>query len=172
MTTTETSDAVAYCLERVGKKRAGWDTLVVGGASETTIPAETLWSVWSDLEQWPAWSPLHKRVTRGGSAKLTSGATFSQQIGLGFPVGTTTELVTVSLLEPDRLAAWEGHANGIRNCHLWSFTPLSSGGTHVSNVEGFSGLPVALLRPMVAHRWNRAFQDAVDGLVRRAADSS
>jgi hypothetical protein len=34
------------------------------------------------------------------------------------------------------------------------------------------GLPVAVLRPLVGRRWNRAFQDAVDGLIRRAGQGS
>jgi hypothetical protein len=61
------------------------------------------------------------------------------------------------------------HANGIKSCHMWSFAPLPDGGTHVSNTEVFAGLPVALLRPLVARRWNRLFQGAVDGLIRRAS---
>ncbi len=51
---------------------------------------------------------------------------------------------------------------------MWSFTLLPGGGTHVSNTEAFAGLPLALLRPLVARRWNRLFQAAVDGLVRTA----
>jgi hypothetical protein len=141
---------------------------VVSGAADTTLPTEKLWAIWSDLEHWPDWSPLHKSVTRDSeSATLAIGASFTQQIGLGFPIGTTTELVTISLLEPARHAAWEGRANRVCNCHLWSFTPLPEGGTHVSNVEAFTGFPVALLRPMVRHRWNDAFQAAVDGLIRQ-----
>jgi hypothetical protein len=40
----------------------------------------------------------------------------------------------------------------------------------IGKTEAIAGLPVAMLRPLVARRWNRAFQDAVDGLIRRAAD--
>lgn len=168
MTQVIDSDPVAYCVARIGKRRAGWDTLVVSGASDTTLSPEKLWAVWSDLEHWPDWSPLHQSVTRDtAAATLATGASFSQKLGLGFPIGTTTEIVTISLLEPGRHAAWEGHANGVRNCHLWSFTPLSGGGTHVSNVEAFSGFPIALLQLMVRRRWNRSFQDALDGLIRR-----
>jgi len=47
---------------------------------------------------------------------------------------------------------------------------LPAGGTRVGNTEAFAGLPVAMLRPLVARRWNRAFQGAVDGLIRRAAN--
>jgi hypothetical protein len=58
---------------------------------------------------------------------------------------------------------------GIRNCYLWSFTPLPDGGTHVSNTEVFAGFPVAVLRPLVIRRWNRLFQAAVDGLIGQAS---
>lgn len=92
---------MSYCVERIGKRRIGWDTLMVSGASDTTIPTETLWAAWSDLDHWPAWSPLHKSVTRDGTGALAVGASFNQQIGLGFPIGTTTEVVTISLLEPE-----------------------------------------------------------------------
>lgn len=165
------ADPAAYCLERVGKTATGWDTLVVSGAADTALSAEDLWAIWSDLERWPLWSPLHQSVTRDSPAGLSAGATFDQRISLGFPVGTTTEHVTISLLEPGRRAAWAGEANGVRSCHLWSFTSLPGGGTHVSNTEAFAGLPAAMLRPLVTRRWNRAFQDAVDGLIRRTAES-
>ena len=96
---------------------------------------------------------------------LAAGASFDQQVSLGFPIGTTTEHATFDLLEPGRRAAWTGDANGVRNCHLWSFTPLPDGGTRVRNTEVFAGLPVAVLRPIVTRRWNRLFQSAVDGLI-------
>jgi hypothetical protein len=164
-----TDPSLAFCLDRIGRAGPGWDVLVVRGSADAASSAEDLWAVWADLEGWPDWSPLHLSVTRGPSRTLTAGATFRQQITLGFPVGTTSEQATLSVLEPTRRAAWEGDAGGIRNCHLWTFTPLPNGGTHVDNTEVFAGLPVALLRPLVARRWNRAFQGAVDGLIRATA---
>jgi polyketide cyclase/dehydrase/lipid transport protein len=163
---------LAYCLGRIGKSAAGWDTLVVRGSAEATEQAEDLWAVWADVERWPAWSPLHRRVTRKEAGALAAGATFRQEIQLGFPVGTTSETVTLTVLEPARRAVWEGKANGIRNCHLWTFSPLPGGGTRIENIEVFAGLPVGLLRPVVTRRWNRAFQVAVDGLIRRTASGA
>jgi hypothetical protein len=105
---------------------------------------------------------------QGSTGKLTAGAAFDQRISLGFPVGTTTEHATLAVFAPARRAAWESAANGIRSCHLWSFSPLPTGGTRVRNTEVLTGLPAGLLRPLVARRWNRAFQGAVDDLIRRA----
>ena len=166
------TDPTAYCLERAGRSRAGWDTLLVSGASDTALPARDLWDVWADLEHWPLWSPLHQAVTTGSpAAPLAAGTAFGQRLSLGFPIGTTTQHVTIAELEPARRAAWAGSGNGIRSCHLWSFTPRPGGGTRVSSTEAFAGPPAAILRPLVARRWNHAFQDAVDGLISRTADS-
>jgi|HubBroStandDraft_2_1064218.scaffolds.fasta_scaffold502749_2 hypothetical protein len=160
---------ITFCLQRLGKDRAGLDTLVVVGQADTEVSGADLWATWTDLPRWPAWSPLHRSVTRTGTGGLAAGATFDQQISLGFPIGTTTQHVTIDLLEPARRASWSGDSNGVRSCHLWSFSPLPDGGTHVSNVEAFAGITVAMLRPLVARRWNRLFQAAVDGLVHSAA---
>jgi len=113
--------------------------------------------------------PPDSWITRASTAGLTAGSAFEQQIDLGFPIGTTTEHVTIDLLEPARRIAWAGDSNGVRSCHLWSFTPALHGGTHVSNVEAFTGIPVAMLRPLVARRWHRLFQAAIDGLIRNAS---
>jgi hypothetical protein len=164
-----TGPDVAYCLERIGKDTTGWDTLAVAGVADTAVAAGDLWAVWTDLERWPAWSPLHRSAAWASAAGLAAGAAFDQQIGLGFPAGTTTEHVTISLLEPGRRVAWAGDGSGVRSYHLWSFTPLAGGGTSVSNVEAFAGLPIAMLRPLVTRRWNRLFQGAVDGLIRHAS---
>jgi hypothetical protein len=163
------SPDIAFCLNRVGQDRAGWDTLVVSGAADTAVAAEVVWAVWTDLERWPVWSPLHRSVTRTSTAELAAGATFDQQLSLGFPIGTTSQHVTIDLLEPAQRASWSGASNGLKSCHLWSFTRSPDGGTHVSNVEVFAGATAAMLRPLAARRWNRQFQDAVNGLIRSAA---
>jgi hypothetical protein len=77
------------------------------------MPVPGLWTVWSDLERWRS-DPLHQSVTRAGPGALAAGAAFDQQISLGFPIGTTTEHVTISELEPALRAAWAGEANGVR----------------------------------------------------------
>jgi hypothetical protein len=55
---------IEFCLRRVGKSVATWNTLVVHGSAEAAQSTEDLWSVWAALERWPSWSPLHRSVTR------------------------------------------------------------------------------------------------------------
>jgi hypothetical protein len=80
---TATSPDITFCLKRIGKDTAGWDTLVVTGTADTVTPPEDLWAAWSDLERWPLWSPLHRSVTGTPEAALAAGASFDQQISLG-----------------------------------------------------------------------------------------
>lgn len=163
---------IAFCLTRTGQDIAGRNTLIVSGTAGTPVPAEDLWAVWTDLGDWPLWSPLHRSAAWTSAAGPADGAAFDQRISLGFPIGTTTQHVTLDLVEPARRVGWAGQGSGVRSCHLWSFSPLPHGGTQVSNTEVFTGLRVAVLRPLVARRWHRMFQAAVDGLIRTAASEA
>jgi len=159
---------VDYCLGRIGIASAGWQTLIVQGSSVTTASPERVWAMWSDLSTWPQWSPLHLQATWAGEPGFTAGAQFDQTIKLGFPVGTKTQRVLVDVLEPGVRASWSGDENGIRNCHVWTFTPADDGGTRISDVEIFTGTLMGLVRPLVGRRWNSLFQGAADRLARMA----
>jgi hypothetical protein len=65
--------------------------------------------------------------------------------------------------------SWFGDKGGITSCHSWQFIPQANGGTQISNVETFSGTTIGLVRPLVANRWNRQFQQAVERLAQAAA---
>ncbi|GAB3829716.1 SRPBCC family protein [Dactylosporangium cerinum] len=163
------NDNVTFCLRRISASTPGWKTLVVQGSAVTEASPQQVWRVWSDLATWPHWSPLHTATAWAGTPGFALGARFDQTLALGFPVGTKTEQATIAELEPEARAAWAGDSGGIRSCHSWRFTPTASGGTHISNVEAFTGAAVGLVRPLVARPWNRMFQGAVNGLARTAA---
>lgn len=163
-----TTSEVDYCLGRIGISDVGWQTLIVQGSAVTTASPEQVWTLWSDLSTWPQWSPLHLKTTWAGEPGFSAGAQFDQTIKLGFPVGTKTQRELVDVLEPAVRASWSGDKNGIRNCHVWSFTPAEDGGTRISNVEVFTGTTIGLVRPLVGRRWNSLFQRAADGLARMA----
>lgn len=130
--------------------------------------AESDWAAWSDLERWPAWSPIHRSVTRVGDAPLTVGGRFDQELGLGFPVGVQRERVTFDELEPNVRASWSGQKNGVRSCHVWRFEPMPRGGTRIHDVEVFAGTPIGQVKPLVGKRWNRLSLRSVDGLIAAA----
>ena len=165
---TPLAEATDLVLAQLELNRPTWSTLVLSGFAKCPLPTARLWSVLADVTSWPGWSPLHARAYWIGSTEPVSGARFEQVLELGFPVGTKTEEVTIGLAEPARLFGWTGSGGGIRSCHLWKLDAQVDGTTAVSNVEAFIGLPVALVRPFVAARWRRQFQQAVDGLISTA----
>ena len=168
MQSGSTNDIIEFCLKEVRQPRPKWNTVVPVGVARTELSADGLWEVLGDVEAWPDWSPLHRAVAWQQGSALTVGARFEQQLDLGFPVGRTTEQVTLALAEPGRRAGWTGDKGGVRSCHVWAFTPTPDGGTEVSNVEALTGFPIALVHPFVARRWQRQFQAAAEGLVAAA----
>jgi Polyketide cyclase / dehydrase and lipid transport len=168
---TELNDAIAFCLNHVGRSRESRSSLVLAGTGSTSAPREQLWAVLEDIERWPRWSPLHVSASWTGGASLAVGARFEQRLDLGFPLGRSTESVALAFAEHATRVGWVGHSGGVRSCHLWTLGPSDGGQTRVCNVEAFAGVPIALIKPLVASRWRRQFQIAVDGLIAEAQDT-
>ncbi|MEV4623810.1 SRPBCC family protein [Asanoa sp. NPDC049573] len=162
---------VQFCLDRIGASAPGWSTLVVAGTVTTRATPEQVWAVWSDLGGWPRWSPLHKATAWVSRPGFVRSAQFNQTLALGFPAGTTTRLVTLDDVETLRQVSWSSAAGDLTSCHSWSFTPQADGGTRISNVLALTGRAIGLLRPLVANRWNRQFQRAVERLAQAAAEA-
>jgi hypothetical protein len=162
-------DTIAFCLREVGASKPGLKTLVIAASgTAAAAPPERVWAVLEDVASWPRWSPIHAATEWKAGDGLTVGARFDQVIELGFPVGRQTGHVTVAFAEPARRVGWTEDASGMRSCHLWRLEPAAGGGTEVADVEVFSGVPVALVKPFVARRWRRLFRGAVDGLIATA----
>ncbi|MCP2323302.1 hypothetical protein HDA40_001809 [Hamadaea flava] len=159
---------VQFCLDGIGVSRPGWQTLIVAATADSMASPQDVWTLWSDLASWPSWSPLHRSTEWTGPPGFTAGATFDQTLSLGFPAGTTTDHVTVAIAEPTQRASWSGDANGVRSCHLWTFTALAGGGTRIGNTEVFNGTVIGLTKPMLAARWRRQFQQAAVALAQLA----
>jgi len=100
------------------------------------------------------------------------GASFDQELGLGFPVGVKRERATFDEFEPDLRASWSGDRDGVRSCHVWRFEPVQGGGTRVHDVEVFTGTTIGLVEPLVGKRWNRLFQASVDGVIAETASAA
>ena len=163
---------MAYCLRKTGQARRDWRTVVATGSGSSDLPAAQLWTVWSDLERWPAWSPIHRSVKLVDAKPLSVGSSFDQELELGFPVGVQRERATFDEFETQVRASWSGDKNGVRSCHVWRFEPMPEGGTRVHNVEIFVGTTIGLVKPFVAKRWNGLFQRSVDALIAATRDAS
>ncbi|NUT21849.1 MAG: SRPBCC family protein [Hamadaea sp.] len=163
-----THQDVQFCLDGIGVARPGWRTLVVTATADSPATPQDVWTLWSNLADWPSWSPLHQATEWTGPPGFIAGATFDQTLSLGFPAGTATDHVTVAIAEPARRASWSGDANGVRSCHLWTFAALANGGTRIGNTEVFDGTVIGLTKPMLAARWRRQFQQAAEALAQLA----
>lgn len=157
-------------LQTIGLRTPTWQTLTVVAAQDADLPVAALWETWTRLGDWPLWStPLHLAAHWAGSPDWAPGASFTQTINLGFPIGRLTSTETVAACAPGRQVAWARDQKGIRSCHIWDFEPLATDRTRITNLEVFHGLPIALLKPLVADRWQHLFVQSVAGLIRQAA---
>jgi len=162
-------DPVKMALHQIGLEQATWKTVVVAASQEVDLPRTLLWDTWANLEAWPNWSkPLHLAARWTGPAAWTAGATFEQELNLGFPVGKMTSAETVGSAVPGEQVMWWKDEKGIKSCHLWLFEALSANRTRVSNVEVLHGTLMGLVKPLVAKRWQQHFEEAVKGLAAQA----
>jgi hypothetical protein len=98
---------------------------------------EEVWSVLTDIAQWPAWNPDVKSAWIDGP--VAPGTTFRWKAG----PGTITS--TFKTVEPPHLLAWTGRTLGIRAIHVYRLGRHGDA-TMVRSEESWSGLPVRLAR--------------------------
>jgi hypothetical protein len=162
-------DAVGFALKKIGVNKPTWQTIVVGTSREVDVPPAAIWKLWSQLEMWPTWSkPLHNAARWTGSGGWEVGSRFEQDLNLGFPLGAKTSAETVGEIIPGEQVIWWKDENGVKSCHVWSFEALADGRTKVTDVEVFHGVPMGLVKPLVAGDWQRKFEASVEGLVAKA----
>jgi hypothetical protein len=133
---------------------------------ERRRPVEKVWELFSRIEEWPRWSPLHEGARWKGEPGFRVAGGFEQVLALGFPLGTIRSEEFVTKLTPGREVMWCKSEGGVTSCHVWRFTPVTPERTFVVNAEVLHGAPVGLLAPLVQSRWSRLFQQSVSGLAR------
>lgn len=164
-TEAETAAARAAA-ETAGVPMASWKTLAVVSSGSVGAPVEKVWELFSRIENWPRWSPLHEGVRWKGERGFRVAGGFEQVVSLGFPLGTIRSEEFVTKLTPGREVMWCKSEGGVTSCHVWRFTPVTPERTFVVNAAVFHGRPVGLLAPLVQSRWSRLFQQSVSGLAR------
>jgi len=162
-------EANGFCLERVGASSPDWQTAIVTASAVADVPLERLWTVWSKLEDWPAWSGgLIESAHWTQGAEWTEGAQFQQVLHLRFPIGRYTSRETVHVAKPGESVAWWNTSRGVKYCHTWTFEALSLTRTRITDSDVFHGRLAGVLKGLLTRAWERSFQSSVDGLIRRA----
>ena len=114
------------------------DAPVVSAAElEIDAPIDSVWSVLTTVEKWPAWNPDVKTVSLDGP--FVEGSTFRWKAG----PGTITSVV--EHVDPPNVLAWSGRTLGIRAVHVWHLS-AQSGKTFVRTEESYDGLTARVLR--------------------------
>jgi len=148
-----------------------WQTMILTASRDVSVPATDMWIAWSSLEDWPAWNMRVVSARWLSETPWAQGSQFVEELDLGFPLGEQDWVETVIQVNPGVSAEWCRDANGIKSCHIWMFETLPDGSARVTNTEVLHGASVAALKPLVGARWQRQFDEAVDGLVARVITS-
>jgi uncharacterized protein YndB with AHSA1/START domain len=127
--------------------------VVARGEIEVDSSIDTIWDVLTDIDRWPRWNPDVKTASLDGP--LAAGTTFRWKAG---PGTITSKLERV---EPPTLIAWTGTTLGIKAIHVHRLEQRGDT-TLVRSEESWNGLPVRLLRRMMA----KTLQNAVDSGLR------
>ncbi|SDN45391.1 SRPBCC family protein [Actinacidiphila guanduensis] len=134
---------------------------------DVAAPAEVVWKLLVEAEQWAGWFPPEDQVkVLGGGTELALGTRYTR-VTVGFPMS-----LHVTEFEPYRRLSWEtvvdGDETGSSAYHGWVITPTADG-CHVLTEETQQG-PFFLeelghKRPGALYRYH---QDWVERLARTA----
>ncbi|KAG2374123.1 hypothetical protein C9374_011202 [Naegleria lovaniensis] len=143
----------------------------LGGVNQVMC---NMYEKFQDLKSWHEWSsPLHSKAHYHSNTETSTfsiGTKFSQDLNLGFPIGSKTsqECITDLIIsETQCTIQWSKQEGGLSSCHIWSFDCLSSTHLQITNVEVFHGIPMVLVRPLVSKRWNQLFEKSLEGFVKQ-----
>lgn len=120
-------------------------------AIDIDAPVERVWSVLTDVERWPDWSPTMTSVERLEPGMFRPGSTARiKQPGLPEAVWRVTELV------PQRSFTWSAHSRGVTTVARHRIAAREEGGTRVLNEVDQHG-PLALLGRLFFSRMTKRY---------------
>jgi hypothetical protein len=137
--------------------------VVVSTAVDVVAPAEVVWRVLVDIEQWPAWNRAVASVSI--KARVEPGTEFAWKAGPG------TIHSTLLQVEQPRFIAWSGRTLGLRALHVFALTAHGEY-TSVRTEESYSGLIARLFRVPLRRSLSRALAEGLDDLKREAERSA
>lgn len=113
-------------------------------------PIDIIWSVQTNISNWPQWRPTVPAAHWEGELKV--GSAFRWEEGGLKIVSTVREIV------PERRIVWTGPAQGIDAVHAWTFTPTEHG-VLVRTEESWNGEAVRGMEPTLQPILDGALKD-------------
>jgi hypothetical protein len=110
--------------------------ITAAGSVEISASPEEVWTIISDISDWPSWNPDVREAHLEGD--LIPGSRFTWRAG---PGRITSVLRCV---EPRRELGWTGKTMGVHAVHIWRLES-TPGGTRVTTEESWDGWPTRLM---------------------------
>jgi len=124
-------------------------------------PPEKVWSVYTDVERWPEWTPTMQKIERLEDGPLAAGSTARIEAKGGPPsVWTVTELTD------GRSFTWESSARGVKLV-AWHLIEPDGDGSKVTLGVRMTGLMATLLGPFLRSLAKRNVRTEAEGVKRR-----
>jgi len=124
-------------------------------------PPAKVWAVYSDVERWPEWTPVMRKIERLENGPLALGSTARIEAKGGPPsVWTVTEFTD------GRSFTWESSARGVKLV-AWHLIEADDGGSKVTLGARMTGLMATLLGPFLRSLAKRNVKTEAEGLKRR-----
>jgi hypothetical protein len=125
-------------------------------------PAQKIWSLVAEIDNWPNWNPAVKSAKLNGSFDI--GTTFNWK-SCGIPIVSTLQEI-----QPTTKLIWTGKAIGTRAIHVWLFQPMPDGCVLVRTSESFNGWLVNIMRKSMQKTLDESLIAWLNQLKRRAED--
>jgi hypothetical protein len=125
-------------------------------------PAQKIWSLVTEIDNWPNWNPAVKSAKLNGSFDI--GTTFNWKSG-GIPIVSTLQEI-----QPTTKLIWTGKAIGTRAIHVWLFQPMPDDCVLVRTSESFDGWLVNIMRKSMQKTLDESLIAWLNQLKRRAED--
>ena len=125
-----------------------------GSVEVSASPAE-VWTILSDIGDWPSWNPEVREARLKGD--LAAGSSFRWRAG----PGTITSVLRS--VEPGRELGWTGHTMGVRAVHVWRLVRTPRG-TRVTTEESWDGWPTKLMHERMERTLRKAVASGLHSL--------
>ncbi|MFB6863818.1 SRPBCC family protein [Streptomyces virginiae] len=137
--------------------------VVVRLTTQIDAPLATVWSLHTDVDDWPAWNTGVDQARADGPMAVGTSFTWLTH--------GTSITSTVRELVPGKRIVWDGTVQGIAGIHVWTFERTDAG-VVVHTEESWSGEPVDAAADELTTALRTSLQSWLDCLKARAEQSA